>query len=146
MTFKKFFRKAHRWLGLLMAVQIIAWMASGLWFSIFPIETIRGEHLTRPLERLDLDRLEELAALAEVQQALDSHFEGTWTLSSLELIRLDDRVHWRVSAIQSTGAGRRQASVAHAFGRSGGAASAHLAGHAGGSTSCAVGDRDRARR
>jgi uncharacterized iron-regulated membrane protein len=97
MTFKKFFRKAHRWLGLLMAVQIIAWMASGLWFSIFPIETIRGEHLTRPLERLDLDRLEELAALAEVQQALDSHFEGTWTLSSLELIRLDDRVHWRVS-------------------------------------------------
>lgn len=97
MTFKKFFRKAHRWLGLLMAVQIIAWMASGLWFSIFPIETIRGEHLTRPLERLALDRLEELAALAEVQQALDSHFEGTWTVSSLELIRLDDRVHWRVS-------------------------------------------------
>ena len=97
MTFKKFFRKAHRWLGLLMALQIIAWMASGLWFSIFPIETIRGEHLTRPLERLDLGRLEEPAALAEVQQALDSHFEGTWTLSSLELIRLDDRVHWRVS-------------------------------------------------
>ena len=97
MTFKKFFRKAHRWLGLLMALQIIAWMASGLWFSIFPIETIRGEHLTRPLEGLDLDRLDELAAPAEVQQALDSHFEGSWTVSSLELIQLDDRVHWRVS-------------------------------------------------
>lgn len=97
MKFKKFFRKVHRWLGLLMALQIIAWMASGLWFSIFPIESIRGEHLTRPSERLDLGRLQELAAPAQVQQALDSHFEGAWTLSSLELIRLDDRVHWRVS-------------------------------------------------
>ena len=42
---KLFFRKVHRWLGLLMAVQIIAWMASGLYFAVFPIETIRGEHL-----------------------------------------------------------------------------------------------------
>jgi len=43
---KLFFRKVHRWLGLLMALQIIAWMGSGLYFAIFPIETIRGEHLT----------------------------------------------------------------------------------------------------
>ena len=29
-----------------MAVQVIAWMVSGFYFSIFPIEEIRGEHLT----------------------------------------------------------------------------------------------------
>ena len=40
---RKFLRKAHRWLGLLMALQIIAWMASGLYFSIFPIEVIRDD-------------------------------------------------------------------------------------------------------
>ena len=97
MKFKRLFRKIHRWLGLLMALQIIAWMASGLWFSIIPIETIRGEHLTRPMEKLDLGRLDGLAAPVAVQQALDRHFEGAWTVSSLDLIRLDDRVHWRVS-------------------------------------------------
>jgi len=41
-------RKIHRWLGLLMALQIIAWMASGLFFALYPITEIRGEHLTHP--------------------------------------------------------------------------------------------------
>jgi len=45
---KIFLRKLHRWLGLLMALQILAWMGSGLYFALFPIETIRGEHLTAP--------------------------------------------------------------------------------------------------
>ena len=47
---KRLVRKLHRWLGLLMALQIIAWMASGLYFSLFPIAEIRGEHLTRAPE------------------------------------------------------------------------------------------------
>lgn len=42
---KVFFRKFHRWLGLLMVLQISAWMFSGFYFALFPIETIRGEHL-----------------------------------------------------------------------------------------------------
>lgn len=54
---KQTIRKIHRWLGLLMALQIIAWMASGLYFALFPIETIRGEHLTRPVEQLDPEGL-----------------------------------------------------------------------------------------
>ena len=47
---KKWFRKIHRWLGVLMALQILAWMASGLYFALFPIETIRGEHLAAALQ------------------------------------------------------------------------------------------------
>lgn len=90
-------RKIHRWLGLLMALQIIAWMASGLWFSIFPIGEVRGEHLTRPAERLELDRLERLAAPAVLQETLDRHFEAAWTLSAIELTRLDGQVYWRVT-------------------------------------------------
>ncbi|NIM71568.1 MAG: peptidase M4 [Xanthomonadales bacterium] len=57
---KQLFRKIHRWLGLLMALQIVAWMASGLYFAWFPIETIRGEHLTvgpGPLTAAHLDGL-----------------------------------------------------------------------------------------
>jgi uncharacterized iron-regulated membrane protein len=99
MKVKKFLRKVHRWLGLLMALQIIAWMASGLWFSIFPIEEIRGEHLTRPQELLALSRIAELTPPAAVQQALDDHFGHPWELSSAALIRLDGTVYWRVSGV-----------------------------------------------
>jgi uncharacterized iron-regulated membrane protein len=98
---KAVLRKVHRWLGLLMAVQIVAWMASGLWFAIYPIETIRGEHLTRPPEELQAGskaRLPgDLAAPADLHPALDTHFAGDWTLSSAQLQRWNGAVVWRVS-------------------------------------------------
>ncbi len=39
-------RKIHRWLGLVVGLQVLAWMVSGLYFSLVPIEKVRGEHLT----------------------------------------------------------------------------------------------------
>lgn len=36
--------KIHKWLALLMAVQILFWFVSGLFFAIFPIERVRSEH------------------------------------------------------------------------------------------------------
>jgi len=35
----------HKWLALLMAIQILFWFVSGLFFAVFPIERVRGEHL-----------------------------------------------------------------------------------------------------
>jgi hypothetical protein len=63
---KIFFRKLHRWLGLLTAVQIIAWMGSGLYFSLIPISEIRGEHLTVPPESLDSAQLDSLPRLDQI--------------------------------------------------------------------------------
>lgn len=98
MRSRRLFRKIHRWLGLLMALQITAWMASGLWFSLFPIEEIRGEHLTRPAEPLELDRLDGLASPAALQQALDRHFDGRgWALSSAQWVSLGGQLYWRVT-------------------------------------------------
>lgn len=34
----------HKWLALLMAIQILFWFVSGLFFAIAPIETVRSEH------------------------------------------------------------------------------------------------------
>ena len=96
----KLFRKLHRWLGLAMAVQIIARMASGLWFSLFPIQEIRGEHLTVPAEPLDLQRLDGLAAPDAVQAALNAHFRGPWVLSDLTLLRQGGQLHWRADGEQ----------------------------------------------
>ena len=36
--------KIHKWLALLMALQILFWFVSGLFFAIFPIERVRSEH------------------------------------------------------------------------------------------------------
>ena len=37
--------KIHKWLALLMAIQILFWFVSGLFFAIFPIERVRSEHM-----------------------------------------------------------------------------------------------------
>lgn len=37
--------KIHKWLALLMAIQIIFWFVSGLFFAVFPIERVRSEHM-----------------------------------------------------------------------------------------------------
>ena len=38
-------RDTHRWLGLIAGVQLLLWTVSGLYFTLIPIETIRGNHL-----------------------------------------------------------------------------------------------------
>jgi len=35
----------HKWLALLMAIQILFWFVSGLFFAIAPIERVRSEHM-----------------------------------------------------------------------------------------------------
>jgi uncharacterized iron-regulated membrane protein len=98
---KILFRKIHRWLGLLMALQIIAWMASGLWFSLYPIEEIRGEHLAVGPPALALrqspDDFAGLPSASSLREVLDTHFEQPWTLRSASLIRRDGQILWRVA-------------------------------------------------
>jgi hypothetical protein len=37
------YRKIHRWLGLVVGIQLVFWTASGLFFALNPIEKVRGE-------------------------------------------------------------------------------------------------------
>lgn len=34
----------HKWLALVVGVQVLFWVASGLFFAVFPIERVRSEH------------------------------------------------------------------------------------------------------
>lgn len=34
----------HKWLALIVGVQVLLWIASGLFFAIYPIERVRSEH------------------------------------------------------------------------------------------------------
>lgn len=78
-----------------MALQIIAWMTSGLYFSLFPIAEIRGEHLTRGADDLPAKALLEAGVPDSVRLALDRHFDGLWVLSSFRLVQLHGSVYWR---------------------------------------------------
>ena len=91
-----FFLKLHRWLGLLMVVQIIAWMASGLYFSIFPMEEIRGEHLVKKPESLEAEGLSQMGSPVELNRQLEKHFGPGWELTSLSLVSNGGRMAWRV--------------------------------------------------
>jgi uncharacterized iron-regulated membrane protein len=53
-----FWAKIHRWLALLMAIQILFWFVSGLFFAVVPIETVRSEHqiAEAPPEPVNLDQ------------------------------------------------------------------------------------------
>ena len=62
----------HKWLALLVGVQIVFWVASGLFFTLFPIQQIRSENLIRPNQAQTIDpaSLPSLAALRGDNNAL----------------------------------------------------------------------------
>ena len=49
--------RVHKILGLVVGVQLLFWTLSGFYFTLFPIETIRGEHLRRAPTAIDLSTL-----------------------------------------------------------------------------------------
>lgn len=82
---KRWFRKIHRWLGVLMALQIVAWMASGFYFALFPIETIRGEHLAAEREALTPGALADLVAPEQAWGAAQAALDGGGVLGAMSL-------------------------------------------------------------
>ena len=62
----------HKWLALLVGIQIVFWVVSGLFFTLFPIQQIRSENLVRPTEAQTIDTatLASLASLRGDENAL----------------------------------------------------------------------------
>lgn len=46
---------AHKWLALIIGVQIFIWIATGLFFTVVPIEQIRSEHRIREMAPVELN-------------------------------------------------------------------------------------------
>lgn len=45
----------HKWLALIVGVQVLFWFASGLFFAIAPIERVRSEHRIAEVQQAPLD-------------------------------------------------------------------------------------------
>ena len=56
----------HKWLALLVGIQIVFWVVSGLFFTLFPIQQIRSENLIRPAQAQTIDTAT-LASLASLR-------------------------------------------------------------------------------
>lgn len=57
-------RKIHKYLGVVIAAQLLIWTLSGLFFSVIPIEQVRGGHLIEPPAAFRLGHLRMLAPSA----------------------------------------------------------------------------------
>jgi uncharacterized iron-regulated membrane protein len=96
-TVKIFFRKLHRWLGLAMALQIIAWMISGLYFAWFPIDTIRGSHLAPEPPPINTEAFRNLPSAEVMTSALERVFPQGYELDSVSLLSRTDGPAWRLA-------------------------------------------------
>lgn len=56
----------HKWLALLVAIQVVFWVASGLFFTLYPIEEVRSEHLIRETRAQALNTAD-FGALAQIR-------------------------------------------------------------------------------
>lgn len=53
----------HKWLALVVGVQVLFWVASGLFFAIFPIEQVRSEHRIAHQHPAPLSAVADVSAL-----------------------------------------------------------------------------------
>jgi len=49
MSYHKVFSKIHKWVGLLIAIQLLLWTAGGFVMSYFDINEVRGDHKINPI-------------------------------------------------------------------------------------------------
>ena len=64
-------RKTHKWIALVMGLQIVIWSLSGVYMTLVHIDTIHGDHLVRPLapRAVDLGQLADPLAIARASRA-----------------------------------------------------------------------------
>jgi len=84
-NYKHFIRKSHRYLGVFIGIQFLFWTLGGLYFSWTNIKEIRGDHLRKIVETINIERefISPNAALGELKK-----IENKAEIKSLRLIEI----------------------------------------------------------
>ena len=94
---RRWFSNAHKWLALVVGVQLAIWTASGLIMALYDIEIVRGEHLAArgtKTEPLNIDEVLPLSTLVDVNTApisarlVNSPSRAFWELSYPNQVQL----------------------------------------------------------
>ena len=90
--------RVHKWVALIVGLQILLWIAGGLVMSVIPIEQVRGEHkiaaptplLMVPTTILTLSEATDRAGLEQLNEATLGQLMGqpVWRLTGTEGQRL----------------------------------------------------------
>ena len=76
-TFFKYLTRLHKWAGLIIGIQILLWVLSGLFMTLFPINEIRGRHIA-----VQVDLPVSQKPILSFEQAL-TRYSGEVTQASL---------------------------------------------------------------
>ncbi len=71
MKFKKLISDIHLWAGLILGIQVLLWMASGVIMSWFHIKDVRGENASADIEPPAISAETDIVPLADVLAARD---------------------------------------------------------------------------
>lgn len=90
MTVQKWIVRVHKWIALIVGLQIVLWIAGGFVMSAIPIEVVRGEHkiAQHAVEPFDVA---ELLPLSEVTDAI-----GASAIKSAALGEMLGQPVWRI--------------------------------------------------
>lgn len=87
--------RIHKIIGLVVGVQLFFWTLSGLFFTLYPIETIRGDPWRPKIEHGSLDTMTVSIAAKEAAAKV----EGDWL--SAELKPFLDRPVWQITTTKT---------------------------------------------
>lgn len=80
--------RVHKWVALIVGLQVLAWVGGGLGMTLMPIEQVRAEHTIAPAPSYPLE-LSELISLEDAREAA-----GVTALDSARLERWHDGPVW----------------------------------------------------
>lgn len=89
MNKKLLIRKAHRYIGLLVSLQLLAWTIGGIWFTWNNIDDIHGDHLTKNNSEIKQELLSPQIAIQSINE-----FK---TLQSINVISILDVPVFRIN-------------------------------------------------
>lgn len=104
-------RKSHRWISLIIGVQLLLWTISGLYFSLVPIETVRGEDNIRKVEPDDFAR----TTLISPTLAIAKLIEETGLSTQVRTVKLRQVLGTAAYEIHFTTSGPTQLRLASAI-------------------------------
>lgn len=86
-------RKLHRWIGLLIGIQVLLWIAGGVYMSAMPLEWVHGKHLVSPAVSVQQDDVE-IQAQLDFGQYSALRWINRAGNPALEAITFDGEVHY----------------------------------------------------
>lgn len=89
---RKWWFSIHKWVGLVVGLQILAWTVSGLFMTWYPIDRVRNEHLIREAKPRDLHGATNLISAEKAIEAAQA------PVSRIELVDIAGRWMWRIDS------------------------------------------------